>query len=104
MTINEYAVIDNHGVLFGLPAKTFIEPEAAVAVLDSLRRSRERMQVEAEAAQRVLATGVETIQQGEQLQELVQRWEKERTRSWTIYGRTVSPWQAMATWGALAST
>lgn len=97
---DEYAIVDNAGVFFGLPAKTFTSQEAAQAVLDYIGRRRDEMHQEALSAESQL-TGVFqrknlTEDHRRALEETVARWKAEEPRSYSIVVRPVGEWEAVA--------
>lgn len=95
--MREFAIIDDDGKLFGLPAKTFTSFEAAESVMHVLQNRRAEMKAQAEEAAVELAkssllTGEAMEHRRQELTDCIQRWELEGPRRYTIYGREVSPW------------
>lgn len=93
----EYAVRDNDGALFGLPATMFTSEEAARKVLEFVTSQREEMRRNAVIAQRVLDDTVRKpgFEERARLNETVARWQREKERVFTVVRRQVSPWEAV---------
>lgn len=97
--MREFAIIDNDGQLFGLPAKTFTSLEAAEAAMKFLDDRRAEMKREAEEAESYLSTHTgwdnETASQEQQLHDAVARWAREKDRTYKIRVREVGPWNPL---------
>lgn len=94
--MKQFAIFDNEGVQFGLPAREFPSLEAAQSTLDFLLQRREEMKAESQAAARELAMATgwdnETAQREADLQAAIDRWQKEKDRTYSIKLREVTPW------------
>lgn len=94
MTI-EFGIIDDQGVLFGLPARTFESIEAAKNIFDFLVQRRADMKRAANDAQTELQLGVKEADR-HRLQDVVEVWAREKDRRFTIVRREVSDWEPAA--------
>lgn len=97
---DEFAIVDNNGVFFGLPAKTFVSQQAAQDVLDYLGKRRDEMHQEALQAESQLRGPFKRKNIAEaharDLEEAVARWKAEEPRSYRIVVRPVGEWEAVA--------
>lgn len=99
----EYAVIDEHGQLMGMPARTYGNVTAAQSVLDMLNERIEAMRQAAEKARRALegdapALGVETLSANDRAmcREMVETYEANKDNSYRVMRRQVGAWEAVA--------
>lgn len=99
-TTQEFGIVDQDGVLFGLPARTFTSYDAARDVMTHLQARRLEMEVEAGRAQAnldsVLLKDKLTVEHRDNLEEVVRRWKLEQPRSYSIVVRDVGRWEAVA--------
>lgn len=96
--MKQYAIRDQAGELFGLPAKTFDNEEAAKNAYRFLQQTRERLRKEAAEATSELAAGNwdnETAARERDLEDAVDRWRREQPRQWTVVVREVTEWTAI---------
>lgn len=94
----EYAIRDERGELFGLPAATFLTRDAVDKAMEMLTRVRDRMEQEAQDAQRLLddpRAPAETEANRVALLETVERWAREKPRQWRIVTRQISDWESV---------
>lgn len=92
--MKKYAIFDQAGVQYGLPAKEFDSLEAAEKTLDFLMKRREEMRLESQAAARELAVadGHGPEHRERQLVEAIDRWNNEKDRTYSIKMCEVTPW------------
>lgn len=93
----EYAVRNEAGQLWGLPAATYVTEEAAREVLTFVEERRSNMKREAQMARKEL-TGplfVGTPADKADLEEAIHRWDLEKDRSWAVARREVGQWQTI---------
>lgn len=103
----EYAIRDDAGNFWGLPAKQFDSPAAAYKAFDYLKERRDALRDEAVAARAEL-DALKTVDPGttvggeegiaarsRDLQEAIERWEREEPRRWQIVKRQISSWSVV---------
>ncbi len=95
--MQEFAIIDNDGKLFGLPAKTFTSRTAAHEAMHYLMQRRKEMKDEAKTAAELLASREFLLREDvaktrQEFEDTIRRWELEEPRRYSIYSREVSPW------------
>lgn len=94
----EFAITDNDGKLFGLPARLFNSHEGADDLLTYLGERRTEMELEANKARDLLTGPFQTNVTGnykQALEDQVTRWDAEKTRSYRIVQRPVGEWEAV---------
>lgn len=92
---DEYAIFDDRGVQFGLPAKSFTDRDAADRALEFLRDRRREIEKTAHDADEALKNNPDaTYEQKKEWQEEVIRWDQEKSRVYSICKRAVGPWGA----------
>lgn len=92
---DEYAIFDDQGQQFGLPARSWLSKEACQAAFDFLEQRRLQMASDAAEARGRLSF-VKSRQARDELISTIARWENEEHRSYRILRRQVSPWQEEA--------
>ena len=104
----EYALRCNDGSFWGFPTKHYISLEAATSALEHLNGARVRMeqdsvdayieinQIQALPEEEIEAHGDRLKARLDDLAEAVDRWTREKDRSWEIVFRKVSEWQVSA--------
>lgn len=124
--MDEYAIVDNDGKLWGNPAQMFTSEEAAYRALDFLLRHRIEMAEQYDEATRqwpdlerayelTVGRAHEVTPSGGQprlspanqedmaaviayrnAEQAILTWTRERDRSFTVVKRTVTPWEKVA--------
>jgi hypothetical protein len=90
----EYAIFDDRGVQFGLPAKTWDTREAVDNALEFLGDRRREMERTAVLAQEALdQQPMADREQKREWQEEVMRWDQEKSRVYTVLQREVGSWE-----------
>lgn len=95
----EFAIIDDRGQQFGLPARTFVDRSAAESALEHLQLRRAEISDEAQQARDQLNGPFQhrlTDEMRTRYQEAIQRWENEAPRTYSVYQRYVGSWKAVA--------
>lgn len=93
--MKEYAIFDNNGVQFGLPARSWRTVEELDRAFDVLVARRSEMQQEAVEARQQIEAGDAPVPVQQRMQDAVQRWELEKQRSYVKRMREVGPWNPL---------
>lgn len=89
----QFAIIDDRGQQFGLPAREFNSKEAAEEALDFLRGRRRAWEQDAAQALEELTTSENmNSSRRQELEDRIRRWDVERDRSYQVMRREVTPW------------
>lgn len=93
----EYAIFDDDGKQFGLPARSWTSIEAANQALDYLRQRRREMEQKAVDAKAELDFTLRKeplpVQHREALESAVAAWDREKERVYSVLKREVGQWQ-----------
>lgn len=96
MSTWEYAVLDQDGNQMGLPARSFKDPTAAYAFIDSLEQAQQRAIKAGHAALVVLNSGVDlNTQQHAEIENSITLGKQAEMASYRMMKREVGQWQTI---------